>query len=610
MRKFLRFLLLLIFTFCNVYAASDTLSGVVIDSSTSLALKNVWVNVVGDSYKDSSFTDSLGQFFFLKPLPVSNLLLNENLQTKTFLRLNNGNFQWQSRAEKITIEIVNMRGKIVSTFSNSKTFGSFRVPNLATGLYFVHFHSAEQTDIYRYLCLGNNGSLSAQTKTSSTAKSLVEGSAAAAYTLTFEKIPYRTITLTLSEAQSDLQIKMQIPPNAVYQIYGMNFSPYIDGQDPNTGVIVPEKQIIDRMRIIAPYTKTIRTFSATHGLEVCGRIAHQFGLKTYINAWIGTDSVANNKEMDSLIAMAKRGEVDTAIIGSEALLRGDVTEDKLIELINYFRTAVPNVPVTTADVYGQLETRPNVIAACDFVFANFYPYWEGVKVDYAVASLYDSYQNLVKVSGGKEVIVSEAGWPSAGDTNALSVPTLENANFYFLNFISWARAMNVKIFYFEAFDESWKTSEGAVGPNWGIFDKNGAMKTGMQKVFDGDTMANNWSSSDTVDGPGTPTITFTFVPAIGSYDNLQGKVSHVVPKDYGIAVYIKVSGTWWQKPTYAQPVTKINTDGTWVCDVTTGGSDASATEFAALLIPIDYTPPTSYSSVETDKIIAIQDTIR
>jgi len=136
------------------------------------------------------------------------------------------------------------------------------------------------------------------------------------------------------------------------------------------------------------------------------------------------------------------------------------------------------------------------------------------------------------------------------------------------------------------------------------------MKPGMQKVFDGDTMANNWTGGDTINGPGTPTITFTYVPAIGSNDNLQGKVYHIVPNDYGIAIYIKVAGSWWQKPTYAQPVTKINVDGTWTCDFTTGGNDASATELAAFLIPIDYAPPTSYSAVVADKIIAKLNVVR
>lgn len=611
MKMSLRSLFLVVLGCSAAHAAVDSISGVVIDSVSVTALSRAKVKVVGSALTDSSFTDSLGKFSFALPIATITLSPPASFSAKTFLRQNKGVFQWQSAVGKVSVEMLNAQGQKVFGFSDDRVSGSFQVPNLATGMYLIRFRSAGQVDVFRYLHrAGMSGSLSATAEVFTSTGALAKQAAAGSYTLTVEKIPYKTMTITVLAPATGLQIKMQVPANATYRIYGMNFSPYIDGQNPNTGVFVSEKQIIERMRIIAPYTKTIRTFSTTHGLEVCGRIAHQFGLKTYVTAWINRDTVASNKEIDSLIAMAKRGEVDTAIIGSEALLRGDVTEARLIVLLNRFRSAVPNVPVTTADVYGQLLGKPNLIAACDFLYANIYPYWEGSKVDYAVASIHNTYLDLKKAAGTKEVLISENGWPSGGATLADAVPSPENAAFYFLNVVSWARSMNVKMFYFEAFDEAWKTSEGTVGPNWGIFDKNGVMKPGMQRVFNGDTMADNWSGSDTVDGPGTPVITFTTIPVVGSSENLRGKVSHVVPKDYGIVVYIKVAGGWWLKPTYASPVTKINIDGSWVCDVTTGGNDASATEFYAYLIPAGYSPPTNMSLLPADKIIAKLNIVR
>jgi len=56
------------------------------------------------------------------------------------------------------------------------------------------------------------------------------------------------------------------------------------------------------------------------------------------------------------------------------------------------------------------------------------------------------------------------------------------------------RADNLPYFYFEAFDEPWKIKEGSVGLHWGIWDSNGVMKSGMQAVFDGKTIPNNWSN--------------------------------------------------------------------------------------------------------------------
>jgi|GEM_PF-335623 len=87
-----------------------------------------------------------------------------------------------------------------------------------------------------------------------------------------------------------------------------------------------------------------------------------------------------------------------------------------------------------------------------------------------------------------------------------------------------------------------------------------------------------------------PTIEFTYVPAYGSLDNLQGKVINVTPSDYKVAVYIYVSG-WWTKPNFANPLTGISATGTWICDITTDEADRYATKIKAYLVPNGYTPP-------------------
>jgi len=88
----------------------------------------------------------------------------------------------------------------------------------------------------------------------------------------------------------------------------------------------------------------------------------------------------------------------------------------------------------------------------------------------------------------------------------------------------------------------------------------------------------------------SPTIHLTHVPDCGSTENLRGKVSCALPSEYKVAVYIFVSG-WYNKPYWASPSTPIKSDGTWITDITTGKNDAYATQIAAFLIPISYSPP-------------------
>jgi exo-beta-1,3-glucanase (GH17 family) len=372
----------------------------------------------------------------------------------------------------------------------------------------------------------------------------------------------------------------------------LNFSFYEDSQDPNRGSIVTEDQIRARMEIIAPYTNWIRTFGSTMGLEHSARIAREFNLNTAIGAWLDKDTVANESEMQNLITAALKGYVDIAIVGSEVLLRGDLSEDDLIDYIYDFKNAVQDVTVTTACVYNELLQHPKVIEACDIIFVNYYTYWEGKHIDDAIGYLHSIHQEVVAKSEGKELIVSETGWPSDGDQIGDASPTLENACYYFLNFISWARAEGVGYFYFEAFDETWKASyEGPQGAHWGVWYKDGVLKPCMQDVFDGNTVPDNWSGEGNPGGPGDPTIEFTFVPAYGSFDNLKGKVLHVRPDDYRVAVYIKVGNGWWTKPYWNNPLTRINRDGSWTCDITTGGIDHRATVIVAYLVRADYDPP-------------------
>jgi hypothetical protein len=85
-------------------------------------------------------------------------------------------------------------------------------------------------------------------------------------------------------------------------------------------------------------------------------------------------------------------------------------------------------------------------------------------------------------------------------------------------------------------------------------------------------------------------IQFTYVPPYGGTGNLQGRVDCFRPANYKVAVYIFVSG-WWTKPYWASPLTSIRADGSWTCDITTGGTDRLATKIIAFLVPNGYNPP-------------------
>ena len=388
-----------------------------------------------------------------------------------------------------------------------------------------------------------------------------------------------------------------------YQMYGIDFSPYENGQDPNKDPTVTADQIKARLTIIAPYTKWARSFSMTTGLENIPPIARSMGLKVAAGAWISKNLSQNDQEIANLIAAANAGNVDIAIVGSEALLRGDVTEAQLLAYMAQVRAAIPSsIPVTAADTWDVLLAHPNVIAASDVVFANFYPYWEGKSIDAAVCDVATNYLRLVAASGMKQVMVSEAGWPSGGNAYGAALPTPANEAQFALQFVTWARTYNVAYFYFEAFNEEWKVSqEGPQGAYWGIWDEYGNLKPWMQPIFDGQSLGSNCTGIPC--GAGDPSVAFTFVPPYGdSSDYLEGQECHADQFSNDMAIYIKVGGGWWTKPTFASPVTPLNVDGSWTCNIRTGVGDEFATDIAGFLIRNTYSPPqlSGQSSLPTE----------
>lgn len=90
----------------------------------------------------------------------------------------------------------------------------------------------------------------------------------------------------------------------------------------------------------------------------------------------------------------------------------------------------------------------------------------------------------------------------------------------------------------------------------------------------------------------SPSISFTNVPPIKSFDFVSGRVSGVSFTKNAVALYIYVPGYGWvNKPYMADPLTSINSDGTWICDYRTASGDENATKFIVFLVPEGYNVP-------------------
>ncbi len=259
------------------------------------------------------------------------------------------------------------------------------------------------------------------------------------------------------------------------KIHGLSFSPYVEGQGPGTQL--GEAQIRERLDIIKPYVHWVRSFSCTDGNEMIPRIAAENGLKSMVGVWLDDDKEHNEIEFANAIEVAKAGHADILAVGNEVLLRGDMSEDELIDYINRAKQAAPNVEVGYVDAYFEFAVHPRVTEACDVILANCYPFWEKCPAEHALLYMKEMYRLAVHAANGKKVIISETGWPNLGTPEGGAVPSVENAIKYFINAYQWAEEEGIEIVYFSSFDETWKVdAEGDVGAYWGLWDKDGNLK--------------------------------------------------------------------------------------------------------------------------------------
>lgn len=292
---------------------------------------------------------------------------------------------------------------------------------------------------------------------------------------TFKHNFKRTPLLDLSN-KSNAELRSIFSDTLEKGIHGLCFSPYDEKQ--SVGDILNREQIAERMEIIRPHTEWVRTFSCTDGNELIPKVAHEQGLKTMVGAWIGHDKAKNQIEMDNLVKLANEGCVNIAVVGNEVLLRGELEEAELISYIKQVKERLPShIELGYVDAYYQFLERPALVAACDLILANCYPFWEGIDCDEAPYSVQHMFELTKEVANGKKVIIAETGWPSGGNNVENAIPTEENAMKYFTNTQKWSQDLGIEIFHFSSFDEPWKRAyEGEAGAQWGLWEEDGRLK--------------------------------------------------------------------------------------------------------------------------------------
>src|SRR5438128_347281 len=150
-------------------------------------------------------------------------------------------------------------------------------------------------------------------------------------------------------------------------LVSVSYSPYTRAQHPDYGDRPTEAQIRADLKLLSPYTRAIRTYSSTGGVEQVAPIAAEFGLKVTLGIWLDKNENRNEREIQAAVALAKRySNVNAIVVGNETTLPAEKSIDDLIKIIQHVKRLSP-VPVTTGEIWTVWIDHPELASAVDFI---------------------------------------------------------------------------------------------------------------------------------------------------------------------------------------------------------------------------------------------------
>ncbi|QIX00431.1 hypothetical protein AMS68_005948 [Peltaster fructicola] len=169
--------------------------------------------------------------------------------------------------------------------------------------------------------------------------------------------------------------------------------------------------------------------------------------------------------------------VEAIGVGNEQIFNGNSASTVLAAVSNV-RSQLPSSYtglVTTVDVVAAYQQNPSLCAAGDTgstkapVYVNSHPFFDtSAKTSASTAGTFLLSQvGLVKdACPGRDVIVSETGWPTGGDANGAAVPSPQEQS---VALSKLRESFSSGIYFLSAHDELWK-APGAfnVEQHWGM----------------------------------------------------------------------------------------------------------------------------------------------
>ena len=164
-------------------------------------------------------------------------------------------------------------------------------------------------------------------------------------------------------------------------------------------------------------------------------------------------------------------DVDTVAIGNECVNQGLASASDVVAALGTARGILTGAgysgSVVTVDTFNAMISNPELCQNSDYCAANCHAFFDpNTSADGAGDFVYTQAQNVGAAAGGKNVVITESGWPNAGQCNGAACPSPENQQ---TALSSLKSKFTANIFLFTAFDDCWKQpGQYSVEQHWGM----------------------------------------------------------------------------------------------------------------------------------------------
>lgn len=151
----------------------------------------------------------------------------------------------------------------------------------------------------------------------------------------------------------------------------------------------------------------------------------------------------------------------TIAVGNELVNGGTNSASDVVTAVQKARSVLRaqgyTGPVVTVDTFSVLLDHPELCHVSDYCAANCHAFFDATQRP-AGAGTYalDQARSISERAGGKRTMITESGWPHAGDANGGAIPSVDNQQAAIASLRKSFDHRREDLVLFTAFDDLWK----------------------------------------------------------------------------------------------------------------------------------------------------------